>query len=93
MRIIDNSSAVLRAINDKIDKRLAEIPGEIVKEAKNQAPVKSGKLRDSIKGEVIDRKVVVGSTVPYGPAAEIRKPHLRPAIHGKLNMIKRKFQQ
>jgi len=92
VRIIDNSSAVLRAINDKIDKRLAEIPGEIVQEAKSNAPVKTGTLRESITAEVENRRVVIGSTVPYGPAAEIRKPHLRPAIHSKLDMIKRKFQ-
>ncbi len=37
------------------------------------------------------RKVVVGSTVPYGPKMEVHKPHLRPALHGSKAEIKRIF--
>jgi len=90
--VTDNSNAVLKAISDKIDGRLPEIRDEIVTEARRNAPVKTGTLRDSIKGQVDNRRVVIGSTVPYGPAMEVKRPHLRPAIHSKLGMIKRKFQ-
>jgi len=92
MKITDNSKAVLTAIGEKIDKSLKDIPGEIVAEARRNAPVKTGRLRDSIKGQVDNRRVIIGSTVPYGPAMEVKRPHLRPAIHSKLGMIKRKFQ-
>lgn len=91
MRIKDNTPALLKAIDDKIESCLGQSGDVVVPAAKANAPVLSGALRDSIHDEVTHHKLTVGSTMPYGPKMEIRQPHLRPALHGKMPEIKRIF--
>lgn len=91
MKIQDNTQELLRAIDDKAGKCLAE-SGNLVKDtAKAGAPKKTGDLQRSICVETTDNKVTIGSTVSYGAIQEIEQPHLRPALHGKLPAIKRIF--
>lgn len=91
MLLKDNTPALLSAIDDKIEDCLVQVGEIVVPPAKAAAPFKTGALRDSIHAEVEERKVTIGSTVPYGPAMEIHQPHLRPALHGSMNRIRRIF--
>lgn len=91
MRIKDNTTAVLKAIDDKIEACLGQSGAVIVPPAKAGAPFKTGALRRSIRAEVTHHKLTVGSTVPYGAKMEIHQPHLRPALHGSMNRIRRIF--
>lgn len=62
---------------------------EIVEEAKVNAPVKTGNLRDSIHYDVDGETVKVGSDVPYAAYVEFGtfkmepQPYLRPAVLAK----------
>ena len=93
MRTKDNTTAVLRAIDDKIERCLVQAGNIVVPPAKAGAPFKTGALRESIQAEVTHHKVTIGSTVPYGAKMEIYQPHLRPALHGSMPEIKRIFTE
>jgi len=89
----DNTQGLLRAIDDKVEKSLVEV-AELVKDAAVAgAPEKTGDLKRGIRAEVGKNKVTVGSTVPYGAIQEVKQPHLRPALHGKLLAIRRIFRK
>lgn len=93
VRIKDNTAAVLKAIDDKIEASLGQAGAIVIPPAKAGAPFKTGALRASIHAEVTKDKVIIGSTVPYGPAMEIHQPHLRPALHGKRGAIRKVFEE
>jgi len=93
MRVTDDTPALLRAIDTKLEAHLVQAGEIVVPPAKALAPVKTGALRDSIHAEVTHHKLTVGSTVPYGPKMEVHQPHLRPALHGKMPEIRRIFSK
>ena len=93
MQIKDNTPALLRVIDTKIEVCLGQSGDVVVPDAKQRAPVRIGTLRDSIHAEVTHHKLTVGSTVPYGPKMEVHQPHLRPALHGKMPEVKRIFTE
>lgn len=94
MKITDNTPALLAAIDAKIEDALTEVGQVVEQEAKRIVPVRTGRLRDNIKALPPAKGVVViGSDVPYAPFVEVRKPYLRPALHGSMNRIRRIFSK
>lgn len=59
---------------------LVDIGKKIEADAKSMAPVRTGKLRDSIHAEVGNNEVTVGSNLVYAPIQEVRKHFLEQAI-------------
>lgn len=82
----------LKELEQTLVKNLGE---SIVNEAKRLAPVKTGKLRDSIEiKENTDMTVSVGSNLDYilfqefGTRFQSGTPFLRPALDSTINNIK-----
>lgn len=72
VRIIDNSSEVLAAMKDQVLKALESIGQEAEGYAKDDCPVDTGRLRNSITFEVVDdeKAVYIGTNVEYAPYVE-----------------------
>jgi HK97 gp10 family phage protein len=62
----NNISAVIESMNNNKIKALAYTGAFIVEEAKKQCPVDTGALRDSIKYEIKDNKVILTVGTNYG---------------------------
>lgn len=90
-----NSRSVKRNINDKLEDLISETNDKIVDEAKSNAPVVSGRLRDSIRkeGDGLESDVVVGAPyavyVEFGTRYQEAQRFLRDAIlKGKQHFIR-----
>ena len=78
---------------------LEEGAGSIVNDAKSRAPVKTGKLRDSIHYTVTDDggAVEISADVPYAKIVEyspkINHPFLKPAIDAQTRRVNQLIKQ
>ena len=72
VQVVDNSAEVLEAMRSQVLKGLAAIGQEAEGFAKEQCPVDTGRLRNSITNEVDDGEnaVYIGSNVEYAPYVE-----------------------
>jgi len=61
---------------------LGRLASEVVQEARKKAPVKTGRLRESIRAEidVESGEIAIGSPLYYAPYVEVTKPYLEPAL-------------
>lgn len=69
----DNRELIQRASDEAINRALAAIGLQIENYARNNAPVDTGALRNSITSEVLssEHAVVVGSNIEYAPYQEL----------------------
>lgn len=86
-----NIDGVISQINLKINQQLEKSGSMIESSAKSQAPVDTGRLRDSITHslDAADNSVEIGSNVEYAPYVEYRKSFLKAAADkDKSNILK-----
>lgn len=89
-QLIDNSAAVLRALESATRNGLTAIGESAVSHARERVPVDTGALRDSIEYAIDGDAVSVGSDKSYAVAVETgtykmkARPYLKPAMteHG-----------
>lgn len=69
----DNRELIQRASDEAINRALTAIGLQIENYARNNAPVDTGALRNSITSEVLssEHAVVVGSNIEYAPYQEL----------------------
>ena len=95
IRFIDRSSEVLRALTEKEREVLEQIGMFVDDEATENAPVDTGRLRNSITHEVEGRYAIIGSNVEYAPHVELgtsrskAQPFLRPAVEENFDEIRK----
>jgi HK97 gp10 family phage protein len=95
IRLIDNSPQVIKALTAAEEEVLWEIGMLVDNEATENAPVDTGRLRNSITHEVEGRYAVIGTPVEYAPHVELgtskakAQPFLRPAVEENINEIKK----
>ena len=72
VKIIDHSDEVIAAMKDKVLLGLKSIGAEAEGYAKDDCPVDTGRLRNSIANEVVDSEnaVYIGTNVEYAPYVE-----------------------
>lgn len=63
-------SKLERQLPGKIEEKLREVALTVEATAKNLAPVRTGRLRDSIQAEVREKKIVLKSDVEYAGFVE-----------------------
>lgn len=75
-KFTDNSKEVLQAFKSQIENGLEAVGITAERYAKNDTPVDSGKLRNSIAHDHDEKSVVIGSDVSYAPIVELlNRPH------------------
>lgn len=85
-QLIDNSAAVLRALESATHNGLTEIGKSTVAYARERVPVDTGALRDSIEATVEGDTLTVGSDKSYALPVETgtykmaARPYLKPAM-------------
>lgn len=85
-QLIDNSAAILQALESATKSGLTEIGERAVDHARERVPVDAGTLRDSITSIVDDESVTVGSDKDYAVPVETgtykmaARPYLKPAM-------------
>ena len=75
-----DTSVTLEQIEAAIQAGLVDVCKKLEQDAKAAAPVRTGKLRDSIYASVSDKEVTVGSDLLYAPIQEVRKHFLEQAV-------------
>lgn len=88
--IKDNSEEFLKALPEQIEQALTAIGLTAESYAKQECPVDTGRLRNSITHAVEGDAVYIGTNVEYAPYVELgtsrmaARPYLRPAAenHG-----------
>jgi HK97 gp10 family phage protein len=95
---VNNSDKVLEEITRMVSQAIREVADELVHEAQELAPVRTGELRDSIHKEEIDElNVAVGSDkqyagyVEYGTSKMAAQPYLTPASISAREKLKLKL--
>lgn len=72
VKITNNKEAVLTAFKDQVAKALDAIGSTAEGFAKDDCPVDTGRLRNSISYAVENGEVYIGTNVEYAPAVEFR---------------------
>ena len=70
----------LGALRAAAARAMEEIAARAEDYARQLAPVRTGRLRDSVTGAASQNEAAVGSGVPYAARVELEKPFLRPAL-------------
>ena len=94
VKFADNSNKIISALTDEaLPRALLRIGLQAEGYAKDLAPVRTGRLRNSITHveNEQEKSVIIGTNVEYGPAVELgttrqrAQPYLKPAIsqHGQ----------
>ena len=99
MRIEMHDTEFKEALNLKLIKCLEESGQVVQDEAKNNCPVKTGALMDSIEASVdtSELKAIVGSELEYaliielGSRKQAPQPYLRQALSSKITQIEQIF--
>lgn len=73
VNITDNSKEILSEFEEKIKLALDLIGNEAEGFAKEECPVDTGRLRNSISHTAEDHDVYIGTNVEYAPAVEYRE--------------------
>lgn len=74
-----NKEQVMREFRQKTQKALNAMGLVAVGYAKQNAPVKTGRLRNSIDKQVDETDVYIGTNVEYAPMQEVKHNFLRDA--------------
>jgi HK97 gp10 family phage protein len=94
-RFIDHSDEIKKALTEAERRALEKVGMFVESEAQENAPVDTGRLRNSITHEIEGRYAVIGSNVEYAPHVELgtsrakAQPYLRPAIEENRDTIKK----
>ena len=89
----------IKAIEGAINKALIKSALLVEGEAKNLAPVDTGRLRHSITHEVEDQEAQVGTNVEYaayvefGTSKQTPQPYLHPALEQDKENIRKIFKE
>lgn len=80
---------------NKAKTHLGQLASEVLQEAKRRVPVRTGRLRESLRAEidVESGEIRIGSPVPYAPYVEITKPYLLPAFETVIAKWKRNISK
>ena len=88
--ITDNIELVKNAASENIERALEKIGLVAERYAKENCPVDTGRLRNSITHQVSGLEVYIGTNVEYAPYVELGalgrdpKPYLKPAVENHI---------
>ena len=96
-KLEDHSQEVIRSKDDAIARALEMMGLQAEKYAKMEAPVDTGRLRNSLTHEVAKNEdaVYIGTNVEYAPYVEMgtsrmkARPYLKPAVNEHTDEYKR----
>ena len=71
MAFVDNSGEVMRKLKAAVKSAYQDIGEAVTQHAKDNVVVKTGELRDSIRFEVFDDRVTIGSESEYSSYVEL----------------------
>ena len=86
IRIIENNKdKVLDALDEAVDNALTIVGMQAENYARANAPVDTGRLRNSITSQVLngEKAVVIGTNVEYAPYQELGASKMGACNHGK----------
>lgn len=94
-RLVDHSEEIKKALTEAESRALEKVGMFVESEAQENAPVDTGRLRNSITHEVEGGYAVIGTSVEYATHVELgtsrsrAQPYLRPAIEENRDTIKK----
>jgi hypothetical protein len=92
LKWFDREVARLLSPMGPVGKDLQKLANDLTLEAQQLAPVRTGRLRASIRATFrpsgLGVDIQVGSHVGYGLVQERRRPHLRPALQSALTQFR-----
>ena len=86
VRILENNKdIILEALDDAIDEAMKTIGIQAENYARANAPVDTGRLRNSITSQVLkgENAVLIGTNVEYAPYQELGTSKMGACNHGK----------
>ena len=92
--LIDHSDEVIDEMKKTMERALEKIGMVGEAYAKEECPVDTGTLRDSISHAVDDNTAIIGTNVEYAPYVELgtskmeARPYLKPAFNDHLSEYK-----
>lgn len=92
--LIDHSDEVIDEMKKTMERALEKIGMVGEAYAKEECPVDTGTLRDSISHAVDDNTAIIGTNVEYAPYVELgtskmdAQPYLRPAVENHIKEYK-----
>ena len=87
VKITDNHDKIIKALQQQLHTSLEEVGQKVTARAKENVPVYTGKLKNSINYDVSDDKLKVGTDVEYGKYVEVGSVHNPAASHFLLNAM------
>ena len=81
--IWDNTAEFREALAACRARALEEMGALAAEAAREGAPVRTGRLRDSVECRVGSEAAEVGSSLEYALFVELEQPFLRPAVEGR----------
>ena len=97
--VTDNTDEMLMMKNEAVKKALVIIGLKAEKYAKEECPVRTGRLRNSISHDNDGQTVYVGTNVEYAPYVEMgtwkmdAQPYLRPSIENHIQEYQEIFKE
>lgn len=101
-----NEAEWRQAVVDDLSQWRTEFEGNLEKlaeiaerEAKLRAPVRTGRLRNGIKGSASEDTLILGTDVPYAVYVEFgtrytrAQPHMRPGMQAAIDQYERTMTQ
>lgn len=92
--LIDHSDEVIDEMKKTMERALEKIGMVGEAYAKEECPVDTGTLRDSISHAIDDNTAIIGTNVEYAPYVELgtskmdAQPYLRPAVENHIKEYK-----
>lgn len=92
--LIDHSDEVIDEMKKTMERALEKIGMVGEAYAKEECPVDTGRLRNSISHAVDDNTAIIGTNVEYAPYVELgtskmdAQPYLRPAVENHIKEYK-----
>lgn len=89
-----NIDGAMAIIEQKINQRMSEVGSSLESTVKGVAPVRTGRLRDSVghKDDASDYSTTIYAGVDYAQYVEYRKPFMKPAVDKQKSNITKMFQ-
>lgn len=87
VKITDNHDKIIKALQQQLHASLEEVGKQVTARAKENVPVDTGKLKNSIDYSVSDDGLKVGTDVEYGKCVELGSVHNHSASHFLLNAM------
>ena len=87
VKITDNHDKIIKALQQQLHASLEEVGKQATARAKENVPVDTGKLKNSIDYSVSDDGLKIGTDVEYGKYVELGSVHNHSASHFLLNAM------